>query len=41
LFLVEVKAGNQILPGIVVDLNSHDTWRRMSALAVSHEVYPA
>lgn len=38
LFLVEVKPGNQVLPGIVVNLDFHDTWRRMSALAVSHAV---
>ena len=41
LFFVEVKPGNQILPGVVVNLNSHDTWRRMSDLADSHAVYPA
>jgi hypothetical protein len=37
LFFVKMEAGNQVLPGIVVDLDSHDTCRRISDLAVSHE----
>jgi hypothetical protein len=37
LFVVKVKPSNQVLPGIVVDLDSHDTCRRISDLAVSHE----
>jgi len=40
LFFVEVETGNQVLPGIVVNFDFHETWRRMSALADSHEVYP-
>lgn len=41
LFLVEMKTGNQVLPGIIVEFDLHETCRRISALADSQKVYPA